>query len=139
MLNMVTTVHLKLHLIIMSRVTVLLLAWDGVVEIKDALGTKKYKPEDLQELFRKLSNDVQNINEELAEYINTLGWNHPAFYDDDDDDDVDYTIAITPVLSTGEPVDSLSLGDENLDTIPTTKSDKVIKSSVEDLVLIPSE
>nr|GEX99677.1 hypothetical protein [Tanacetum cinerariifolium] len=110
-----------------------------VVEIKDALGTKKYKPEDLQELFRKLSNDVQNINEELAEYINTPGWNFPAFYDNDDDDDVYYIIAITPVLSTEEPVDSLNMGDEHLDTILTTESDKVIKFSVEDLVPIPSE
>nr|GFA70977.1 pre-mRNA splicing Prp18-interacting factor [Tanacetum cinerariifolium] len=119
---------------------VLLLAWDRVVETKDALGTKKYKPEDLQELFRKLSNDVQNINEELAEYINTPGWNRPAFYDDDDDDDdVDYTIVITPVLSTEEPIDSLSMGDEHLDTIPATGLDEVIKSSVKNLVPIPSE
>nr|GFA89378.1 hypothetical protein [Tanacetum cinerariifolium] len=55
-----------------------------------------------------LLNDVQNIHEELAEYINTSGWNRPAFYDNDDDDDVDYTIGIAPVLSTKEPVDSLS-------------------------------
>nr|GFA97589.1 hypothetical protein [Tanacetum cinerariifolium] len=86
---------------------VLLLAWDRVFKIKDALGTTKNKLKDLQELFRELSNDVQNIHEELAEYINTPGWNRPAFYDDDDDDDVDYTIAITPVLSTEEPVNSL--------------------------------
>nr|GFB41577.1 hypothetical protein [Tanacetum cinerariifolium] len=52
---------------------VLLLAWDRVFEIKDALGTKQYKPEDIQELFRQLLNDVQNIHEELAEYINTPG------------------------------------------------------------------
>nr|GEW98401.1 hypothetical protein [Tanacetum cinerariifolium] len=118
---------------------VLLLAWDRVVEIKDALGTKKYKPEDLQEFFCKLSNDVQNINEEVAEYINTPGWNRPAFYDDDDDDDdVDCIIAITPILSTEEPIDFLSMGDEHLDTIPATESDEV-KSSVEDLILIPSE
>nr|GEW54378.1 reverse transcriptase domain-containing protein [Tanacetum cinerariifolium] len=58
-------------------------------------------------------------------------------YDDDDDDD--YNSAITHVLSTEEPVDSLSMGDEHLDTIPTTESDEVIKSSVEDLVPIPSE
>nr|GEX47726.1 reverse transcriptase domain-containing protein [Tanacetum cinerariifolium] len=51
---------------------------------------------------------LQNIHEELAEYINTPGWNRPPFYDDDDDDDVEYTIAITPVLSTEEPVDSLT-------------------------------
>nr|GFB56337.1 hypothetical protein [Tanacetum cinerariifolium] len=108
--------------------------------MKDALGTKQYKPKDIQELFRQLLNDVQNIHEELAEYINTLGWNRPAFYnDDDDDDDVDYTIAITPVLSTEEPIDSLSMGDEHLDTIPATGSDEVIKSSVEDLVPIPSD
>nr|GFB36986.1 hypothetical protein [Tanacetum cinerariifolium] len=93
----------------------------------------------MQELFCKLSNDVQNIHEELAEYINTPGWNHPAFYDDDNDDDVDYTIAITPVLSTEKPDNSLSMGDEHLDTIPATESNKVIKSSVENLVPIPSE
>nr|GEZ46784.1 hypothetical protein [Tanacetum cinerariifolium] len=106
---------------------------------QDALGTKQYKPEDIQELFRQLLNDVQNIHEELAEYINTPGWNRPAFYDDDDDDDMDYTIAITPVLSTEEPVDSLSMEDKHLDTIPATESDEVIKFSVEDLVPIPSE
>nr|GFA68993.1 hypothetical protein [Tanacetum cinerariifolium] len=88
-----------------------------------------YKPEDLQELFRKLSNDVQNINEELAEYINTPGWNRPAFYDDDDDDDVDCTIRITLILSTEEPIDSLSMGDEHLNTIPATKSDEISSGS----------
>nr|GEV22947.1 hypothetical protein [Tanacetum cinerariifolium] len=59
-----------------------------------------------------------------------------------DDDDKDYTSAITPdepVLSTKEPDNSLSMGDEHLDTIPTTESDEFIKSSVEDLILIPSE
>nr|GEZ22507.1 hypothetical protein [Tanacetum cinerariifolium] len=59
--------------------------------------------------------------------------------DDDDDDDVDYTIAITLVLSIEEPDNSISMGDEHLDTIPAMKSDEVINSSVEDLVLIPSE
>nr|GFB84574.1 hypothetical protein [Tanacetum cinerariifolium] len=34
---------------------------------------------------------------------------------------------------------SLSMGDEHLDTIPATKSDEVIKSSVENLIPIPSE
>nr|GEZ91745.1 hypothetical protein [Tanacetum cinerariifolium] len=55
------------------------------------------------------------------------------------DDDDDYDFAITPVLSTEEPVDSLSMRDEHLDTILATKSDEVIKSSVEDLVPIQSE
>nr|GEZ77894.1 hypothetical protein [Tanacetum cinerariifolium] len=117
---------------------VLLLAWDKVFEIKDAFGSKQYKPKDTQELFRKLLNDVQNIYVKLAEYINTPGWNRPA-YNNGDDDDVDYTIAITLVLSTEEPDNSLSMGDEHLDTIPATESDKVIKSSVENLVSILSE
>ncbi|GJY76691.1 hypothetical protein Tco_0481807 [Tanacetum coccineum] len=62
-------------------------------------------------------------------------WKIPICYDDDEDD----TIAITPVLPIEEPDNSLSMGDEHLDTIPTTESDEVIKSSVEDLVPIPSE
>nr|GEZ21180.1 hypothetical protein [Tanacetum cinerariifolium] len=117
---------------------VLLLAWDRVSEIKDAFENKQCKSKDVQELFRKLLDDLQNIHEELAEFINSLSWNRPVVYDDDDDD-VDYTIAITPVLSTEEPDNSLSMGDEHLDTISVTKSDEVIKSSVKDLVPIPSE
>nr|GEU55546.1 hypothetical protein [Tanacetum cinerariifolium] len=118
---------------------VLLLAWDRVSKIKDAFGNKQYKPEDIQELIRKLFNDVQNVHEELAEYINTPSWNRSAFYNYDDDDDDDYTIAITPVLSIEEPDNSLSMGDEHLDIILVTESDEVTKSSVEDLVPIPSE
>ncbi|GJU25686.1 hypothetical protein Tco_1164307 [Tanacetum coccineum] len=62
-------------------------------------------------------------------------WKIPICYDDDND----YTIAITPVLPTKEPVNSLSMRDKHLDTILATESDEVIKSSVEDLVPIPSE
>nr|GFB76746.1 hypothetical protein [Tanacetum cinerariifolium] len=117
---------------------VLLLAWDRVFKIKDAFDNKQYKPKDVQELFRKLLDDLQNIHEELAEFINSLSWNRPAVYDDDDDD-VDYTIAIIHVLPTEKPDNSLSIGDEHLDTIPATESDEVIKSSVENLIPIPSE
>nr|GFC68828.1 hypothetical protein [Tanacetum cinerariifolium] len=67
---------------------------------------KQYKPEDVQELFHKLLDDLQNIHEELAKFINSPSWNRPAVYDDDDDD-VDYTIAIAPVLPTEEPDNSL--------------------------------
>nr|GEV03161.1 hypothetical protein [Tanacetum cinerariifolium] len=56
-----------------------------------------------------------------------------------DDDDEDYTIAVTPSLSTKEPDNSLSMGDEHLDTISATESDEFIKSSVENLIPIPSE
>nr|GEX27040.1 hypothetical protein [Tanacetum cinerariifolium] len=55
----------------------------------------------------------------------------PACCDDDDD----HNSSITP----NEPVDSLSMGDEHLNTIPATESDEFIKSCVENLVPNPSE
>ncbi|GJW90513.1 hypothetical protein Tco_0168066 [Tanacetum coccineum] len=56
------------------------------------------------------------------------------------DDEDDYIpLAITTDLPIEEPDNSLNMGDEHLDTIPATESDEVIKSSVENLVPIPSE
>ncbi|GKD26050.1 putative ribonuclease H-like domain-containing protein [Tanacetum coccineum] len=70
-------------------------------------------------------------------------------YDDDDEEStiplneiisqIPLSIAITPVLPTMEPEDTLIMGDKNLSTIPKKELDKFIKSSVEDLVPIPSE
>ncbi|GJZ11584.1 hypothetical protein Tco_0546343 [Tanacetum coccineum] len=80
----------------------------------------------------KLLEEVRNIREELSEYINCLSWNRLTFYDNDDNE---YTIIysklkeITPDLPIEEPDNSLSMGDEHLDTIP----------SVENLIPIPSE
>nr|GFA60971.1 hypothetical protein [Tanacetum cinerariifolium] len=51
------------------------------------------------------------------------------------DDDDDYNSAITP----NEPVDSLNMGDEHLNTIPAMESNEFIKSCVENLVPNPSE
>nr|GEY33537.1 hypothetical protein [Tanacetum cinerariifolium] len=81
-------------------------------------------------------NDVQNIYEELAEYINTPGWNRPAFCNNGDDDDEDCNIAVTPDFLI---TDSLIMKNEHLDTILETKLDEFIKSSVENLVPIPRE
>ncbi|GKC04974.1 hypothetical protein Tco_0996584 [Tanacetum coccineum] len=125
------------------------LAWETISEIEHAFEDKQYQPEGILELFRKLHDDVQNIHEELAEYINTPNWNrHIVYYDDDDDED--YTIAssiplkdiiisglppcvaITPVLLTEEPVDSLMMEDEHLDTIPATESDEIFINSNDD-------
>nr|GFA15144.1 hypothetical protein [Tanacetum cinerariifolium] len=77
-------------------------------------------------------------------YINSLSWNHPVFYDDDDDEysiqvSEKSPIAIAPILPTEKPDNSLSMGDEHHNTIPEMESDEEIKSSVEDLVPIPSE
>nr|GEX91997.1 pentatricopeptide repeat-containing protein [Tanacetum cinerariifolium] len=70
---------------------------------------------------------------EKVQAAKTRYWKIPACYDDDDDDD--YTIAITHE----EPGNSLSMGDEHLDTVPATESDEFIKSSIENLVPNPSE
>ncbi|GKD64816.1 hypothetical protein Tco_1306924 [Tanacetum coccineum] len=77
--------------------------------------------------------EEKRIAEEQA--ARDRSWKIPICYDDDEDN----TIAITPVLPIEEPDNSLSMGDEHLDTIPATESDEVIKSSVENLVPIPSE
>ncbi|GJS67971.1 hypothetical protein Tco_0682536 [Tanacetum coccineum] len=72
------------------------------------------------------------------------------FYNDDDYEEstipfneivsqIPPSIAITPVLPTLEPGDSLIMRDEDLSNIPKKESDEFIKSSVKDLVLIPSE
>ncbi|GJZ56436.1 hypothetical protein Tco_0611629 [Tanacetum coccineum] len=71
------------------------------------------------------------------------------FYDDDDEESsiplrdiiskLPPSIAITPVLPTLEPEDSLIMGNEELSTIPEKESDEFITSSVKDLVPIPSE
>ncbi|GJS58415.1 hypothetical protein Tco_0653199 [Tanacetum coccineum] len=50
-----------------------------------------------------------------------------------------YSTSITPDLPIEESENSLIMGDEPLSTIPATESDEVIKSSVENLVPIPSE
>nr|GFC32536.1 hypothetical protein [Tanacetum cinerariifolium] len=81
----------------------------------------------------KKKQEEKRIEEEQV--ANAQYWKIPACCDDDDD----YNFAITPALSTEETNNSLSMGGEHLDTIPATESDEVIKSSVEDLVPIPSE
>nr|GFB91770.1 hypothetical protein [Tanacetum cinerariifolium] len=73
---------------------------------------------------------IQKKHEE-EQANNARYWKIPACYDNDDD----YNFAITP----NEPVNSLIMGDEHLDTVPATESDEFIKSSVENLVPNPSE
>ncbi|GJU42993.1 hypothetical protein Tco_1200259 [Tanacetum coccineum] len=92
--------------------------------------------------FHKTYLKIEIISEGAAEFINFSELNCPTFYDVDDDE---YTIiyrsskAITPDLSIEEPDNSVSMGDTHLSTILEAESDKVIKSSVENLVPIPRE
>ncbi|GJY52284.1 hypothetical protein Tco_0443131 [Tanacetum coccineum] len=80
----------------------------------------------LQAVCEKLNQQEQEVNESTIP-LNEITSRIPPF------------IAITPVLPTMEPEDSLITGDENLSTILEKEPDEVIKSSVEDLVPIPSE
>nr|GFA71294.1 hypothetical protein [Tanacetum cinerariifolium] len=102
---------------------------------------------ELKENFNGMSIEIRKkeklLQEEQWAYLST----HPtkrltSFCYDDDEEEEDYTFAITPnepVLSTEEPDNSLSMGEEHLDTIPATESNQFIKYSIETLILIPSE
>ncbi|GJU04763.1 hypothetical protein Tco_1121193 [Tanacetum coccineum] len=117
--------------------------------------------ENIQELLLKLINDLQILNgiplkqEEQAAKVSSQYCKPSIFYDDDYDYDYGEStiplneivflkylrlLQITPRFKPNfEPEDSLSMGDEHLSTNPEKESDEFIKSSVEDLVPIPSE
>nr|GFA16805.1 hypothetical protein [Tanacetum cinerariifolium] len=104
---------------------------------------KEIKIVELKQNFNGMSIEI-NKNEklqQLEQWANLRTYPSKRFnsfcYDDDDDED--YTIAVTPSLSTEEPNNSLSMGDEHLDTIPATESNEFIKYSVENLIPILSE
>ncbi|GJY09653.1 hypothetical protein Tco_0377838, partial [Tanacetum coccineum] len=94
--------------------------------------------------FIQKKEEEKRIEEEQA--AKDRYWKIPVCYDDDDDEESSIPlkdiiiaglppcVAITPVLFTKEPVDSLIMEDEHLDTIPETESDELIKSSVEKTV-----
>ncbi|GJR56480.1 hypothetical protein Tco_1407001 [Tanacetum coccineum] len=126
-----------------QRMNDVLNKWDDMIETRNEL---------LQSLGEILCQREQAANlsthtPEPSRCFNSI------YYDDDDDDDdeesiiplneifsqIPPSIAITTVLPTMEPEDSLIMGVENLRTIPVKESDEFIKSSVEDLVPIPSE
>ncbi|GKA48007.1 hypothetical protein Tco_0740965 [Tanacetum coccineum] len=121
----------------------LLLAEERFLKIKQAVEEEQNQPEVMQELLLKLMNDLQILKgiqpkqaeqEEPAAQNFLINLNFPMADDDE------YTViyrkpkAITPDLPIEEPDNSLSMGDEHLNTILETE-----KSSVENLVPIPSE
>ncbi|GKB37290.1 hypothetical protein Tco_0882232 [Tanacetum coccineum] len=70
------------------------------------------------QIIQKKEKEKKRIAEEQAD--KERYWKIPLCHDDDED----YTITITPDLATEEPVNSLSMGDEHLDTILATESDE---------------
>ncbi|GKF46075.1 hypothetical protein Tco_0135877 [Tanacetum coccineum] len=121
----------------------LLLAEERFLKIKQAMEEEHNQPEVMQELLLKLMKDLQILKgiqpkqaeqEELAAQNFLLNLNFPMA------DDGEYIViyrkpkAITPDLPIEELDNSLSMGDEHLNTILEME-----KSRVENLVPIPSE
>nr|GEY07750.1 hypothetical protein [Tanacetum cinerariifolium] len=117
------------------------------------------KIDELKENFNGMSIEINKKKElqQLEQAVNLSTYSpepsrcfNSFCYDDDDYEEstsplneivslVPLSIVITPVLPTMDPEDSLIIGDKDLNTIPKKETDKVTKSSVEDLVPIPSE
>nr|GEW58403.1 hypothetical protein [Tanacetum cinerariifolium] len=94
--------------------------------------------------FVQKKREEKRIEEEHA--AKAQNWKLLVCYDDDDEEECSNSlqdniiselppcVAVTPT----EPLDSLVMKDEHLDTIPATKSDEFIKSGVENFIPIPS-
>ncbi|GJY82247.1 hypothetical protein Tco_0495623 [Tanacetum coccineum] len=111
--------------------------WDKMIESGNKL------IQFLGEMLREQAANISNHTTEPSRRFN-------SFYDDDDYEEstiplneivsqIPPSIVITPVLPTLEPGDSLIMRNEELNTIPEKETNEFIKSSVENLVPIPSE
>nr|GEV90163.1 hypothetical protein [Tanacetum cinerariifolium] len=126
-----------------EKATILLQAWFKFFAIKHD------QPEDSNELFQKLIEDLK----ELAEYKESLensskeiaaSNSNPKKEGPQQDSDIHTSQispihVVTPILSTKEPEYSPSMGYENSNTTSKTESDEIIKSGVEELVPILSK
>nr|GEX51439.1 hypothetical protein [Tanacetum cinerariifolium] len=112
-------------------------------EMKRLINSKhrdEIKIDELKGNFNRMSNVINKKEklQQLEQVANLNTYPSKRFYSFcyDNDDDKDYSVVITPDF----PItDSLIIKNEHLDTIPETESDKFIKSSVKNLVPIPSK
>ncbi|GJX68942.1 hypothetical protein Tco_0304669 [Tanacetum coccineum] len=128
---------------------------DEMKSLSNDLQIKDYRNEKIDICFRRECEDmIAELKKQVAK-LNTYTTEPSRHFnctccDDDDyeestiplnkiDSQTPPSIKIAPVLPTLEPKDSLIMGDEHLSTIPEKESEEFIKSSVEDLVPIPSE
>ncbi|GJU52465.1 hypothetical protein Tco_1226179 [Tanacetum coccineum] len=135
-----------------------------IKEIMNDLGYKRFRGEEIDEEYeRDCEIRIRKLKQDFNEWGSKVRKKEQAYEEEkysaacrymlsvtcDDEDDYiplgdiiarnSTSKAITPDLSIGEPDNSLNMRDEHLDTIPATESDEVIKSSVDNLVPIPSE
>ncbi|GJS89225.1 hypothetical protein Tco_0771861 [Tanacetum coccineum] len=116
------------------------------------------KVDELKANFNKMSIEINKITKEKElqqrEQVANISTHTPepsrcfnfTCYDDDEERTIPLSEIISrlppstpPVLPIEDPEDSLIMGNEELSTILETESNKLIKSSVEDFVAIPSE
>ncbi|GJZ39390.1 reverse transcriptase domain-containing protein [Tanacetum coccineum] len=83
--------------------------------------------------------DIEIIDPILERFTDEPAYVYSPPPGDDNDDNDDLFMISLLVLPTMEPEDSLIMGDEDLHSITEKESNEFIKSSVEDLVPIPSE
>ncbi|GJR82879.1 hypothetical protein Tco_0153664 [Tanacetum coccineum] len=124
-----------------------------IKEITNDLGIRRFRGEEIDEEYeRDCEIKIRKLKQDFNIWGSEVRKKEKAYEDEkyaaacrymlsvtcDDEDDY-IPLAITTDLPIEEPDNSLKMGDEHLDTIPATESDEVIKSSVENLVPIPSE
>ncbi|GKA20154.1 hypothetical protein Tco_0700143 [Tanacetum coccineum] len=133
-----------------------------IKEIINDLGYKRFRGEEIDEEYeRDCEIRIRKLKQDFNEWGSEVRKKEHAYEEekyaaacrymlsitcDDEDDYISlgdiiarYSTAITPDLPIEESENSFIMGDEPLSTIPATESDEVIKSSVENLVPIPSE
>ncbi|GJX67936.1 hypothetical protein Tco_0303663 [Tanacetum coccineum] len=135
-----------------------------IKEITNDLGIKRFRGEEIDEEYeRDCEIRIRKLKQDFNEWGSEVRKKEQAYEEEkysaarrymlsilfvDEDDYIPLgdiialyftSKAIIPDLPIEEPDNSLNIGDEHLDTIPATKSDEVIKSSVENLVPIPCE
>nr|GEW33724.1 hypothetical protein [Tanacetum cinerariifolium] len=103
-------------------------AWENFFAIQHA------QPDDTNELFQKLLEDLQIINEELSEYINSLSWNRATFYDNDEDHSIQFkeylensSSAVTTILPIEEPEYFPSMGEYEVASDDKSECDVPVK------------
>ncbi|GJV98299.1 hypothetical protein Tco_1553551 [Tanacetum coccineum] len=122
------------------------------MEKREKSKSKSAKSKSKSTQLKSKSNPEQPIKEEEKRIEEEQAakdryWKIPVCYDDDDDEessiplkDIIFELPLFVAITPDSPkTNSLIMEDEHLDTIPETESDELIKSSVEDLVQIPSE
>ncbi|GJX71549.1 hypothetical protein Tco_0308720 [Tanacetum coccineum] len=104
-----------------------------------------YMPPSIAETANRHMQRLDEMQSKIDSMMINLGTLTPeplvnSFVYEESDDDIKVTLAYTlslPFLATMEPTNTLLMADEVISTTPARENDKLIKSSVDDLVLIP--